>query len=55
MNLRDKLEFFREIFLFVKEKKQWVLIPVLVMIIIMIILLLFIEVPALQPFFYAIF
>jgi len=55
MNLRNKIEFFQEIFLFVKEKKQWVLIPVLLMIIIMIILLLFIQAPALLPFFYAIF
>lgn len=55
MTLKEKIELFKEFFLFLREKKNWILIPLLIMILILIIISIFIETPALLPFFYAIF
>ena len=55
LKLQDKAEFIKEFFRFLKEKKAWILVPVLIMIFLIITITVFIEVPVLLPFFYAVF
>ena len=55
MKLQDKVEFIKDFFRFLKEKKVWILVPILVMISLIIISTVFIDVPVLLPFFYAVF
>jgi hypothetical protein len=44
-----------EFFLFVKRKKNWIIFPALAVMVLMLIIMIFIETPALLPFFYAVF
>lgn len=55
LKLQDKVEFIKDFFRFLKEKKVWILVPILVMISLIIISTVFIDVPVLLPFFYAVF
>lgn len=55
MKFKEKLEFIKECALLLKEKRNWILLPILIIIIATIFITTFIQTPALLPFFYAVF
>lgn len=50
-----KLAIFKELWLFMKARKKWWLVPIIVLLILLGILIVFTESSALAPFIYALF
>lgn len=55
MNFFSRFVIVKEFFFMVKDRKQWFLIPIIIAIIIVTLFIFIVELPALFPFFYAVF
>lgn len=55
MKIFHKLAIAKELFLMIKDRRAWLLLPILLAILFITIFIFVVELPALFPFFYAIF
>ncbi|MCB9662607.1 MAG: hypothetical protein H6732_00690 [Alphaproteobacteria bacterium] len=53
--LSDRLETVGELWAMIRERRQWVLLPVFVAIVLVVVFVTAAEMPVLIPFFYAVF